>query len=326
MVLILSGDGLRAALPMREAIDAVREGFRLFSAGETVMPRRMGIEIAEHGGRMLCMPAYIRGLGALALKEVSVYPGNLMRGRPTIQGAVLLNDPEDGRLLAVIDGAALTAVRTGAATGVATGYLARRDASAAGIFGAGAQARTQLEALAEVRGIREAAVYDVSPGRASKFAAEMSRGLGIDVRQVDTPAKAARADVVVTATTSEEPVLRGEWLREGVHINGIGSHTPSAREVDTATMLSAGKIVVDSREAALEEAGDIIIPIREGAITAGDIHAEIGEVVAGIRAGRTSEEEVTLFKSVGIAVQDAAAAAAAYAGALRRGLGREVAI
>ncbi len=324
MVMILGGDELRAALPMREAINAVREGFRLFSAGETVMPRRTGIEIAEQNGLMLYMPAYIRGLGALTLKEVSVYPGNLLRGRPTIQGAVLLNDPGDGGLLAVIDGAALTAVRTGAATGVATEHLARRDASTAGIFGAGAQARTQLEALAEVRGIREAEVYDVSSERASRFAAEMSRGLGIDVRPVDSPAKAAGADVVVTATTSKEPVLHGEWLSEGSHINAIGSHTPSAREIDTATVLRAGKIVVDSREAALVEAGDIMIPIREGAITAGDIHAEIGEVVAGMREGRTSGLEVTLFKSVGIAVQDAAAAAAAYAGALRRGLGREV--
>jgi ornithine cyclodeaminase/alanine dehydrogenase len=328
MVRTLSGGDLRAALPMRDAIGAVEEGFKMMARGKAVVPQRVPLNIEEYSGVMFYMPAYIKGKDALVIKEVSVYPENSRRGLPTIQGTVLLNDPRSGRLLAIMDGAVLTAIRTGAATGVATRHLARVDVAAATIFGAGAQARTQLEALVEVRGIRKVKVYDVSLEAATRYSATMSRELGVDVTVArDSREAISDADVVVTATTSKTPVFKGEWLNEGTHINGIGSHHPDARELDTSTILRAkgkGKIVVDSREACLMEAGDIIIPIKEGVIAEGDIHAEIGEIVNGTKAGRTSNWEVTLFKSVGLAVQDAAAALAAYSTALKKGIGRDV--
>jgi len=328
LVRMLSGSDLRVALLMRDAIKAVEEGFRMMAQGKVIIPQRVPLNVEEYSGVMLYMPAYIRGKDALVIKEVSVYPDNVKRGLPTIHGTVLLNDPRSGRLLAIIDGAALTAIRTGAATGVATKYLARSDAATAAIFGAGTQARTQLEALVEVRGVRRAWVFDVLPEAAKRYATSMSRELGTDVVVAKDPREAvSRADIIVTATTSKEPVVKGGWLADGTHINGIGSHYPTTREVDTPAILRArGKIVVDSREACLKEAGDIIIPIKEGAIAEGDIYAEIGEIVNGTKVGRASDKEVTFFKSVGLAVQDAATALAAYSAALKRGVGKEVEI
>lgn len=326
VVRVISSKDLMVALPMGDAIRAVEEGFRKMAQGRAVIPQRVQLNIEEYNGVMLYMPAYIKGQDALVIKEVSVYPENSKRGLPTIQGTVLLNDPRNGKLLAIIDGGALTAIRTGAATGVATKYLARSDATTASIFGAGTQARTQLEALVEVRGIRKVKVYDLLPEAATSYSTRMSRELGIDVVVAKDPREAVnKADVIVTATTSRTPVIKGEWLETGTHINGIGSHYPNTRELDTSTILRAkGKIVVDSREACLKEAGDIIIPIKEGAITEVDIHAELGEIINGTKVGRTSDREVTLFKSVGLAVQDAIAALTAYSAAIKKGIGNDV--
>jgi len=207
----------------------------------------------------------------------------------------------------MIEASYLTALRTGAVTGVAARYLARKDSKAAAILGCGVQGRTQARAVAESRGIEKIRCYDLSGERSRAFA-EMSRELRLEIISTETAKEAVRdADIVVTATTSKTPVVRREWLKKGVHISAIGSFYPDHRELDTITVKEA-RVVVDSKEAALEEAGDLIIPIKEGAITEDHIYAELGELVTGSKQGRTEEEELTLFKSVGLAIQDSAVA------------------
>ncbi|MCX8182709.1 MAG: ornithine cyclodeaminase family protein [Candidatus Methanomethyliaceae archaeon] len=320
MTLLLDKDVLRKSLPMKEAISAVEEGFRLSKTA--LVPQRIPLKIERHNAVFLYMPAYVGGMDALVVKEVSVHPDNPKKGLPTVQGTILLNDPSSGSLLAILEGGSLTAIRTGATTGVATKYLSRRDATNLGIFGCGVQARTQLEAIACVRRIHKAKVYDINATAAKKFAFEMSELLGIDVKIANSPRDVLEGmDIIVTATTSKIPVFSGEWIAPGTHINGIGSHTPDARELDTET-IRRSRVIVDSREACLEEAGDIIIPINEGAITVDHIKADLGEVVRGECDARTSDEEVTVFKSVGLALEDAVVALRAYIIARDKGLGK----
>uniref|UniRef100_A0A7C3J2C1 Ornithine cyclodeaminase family protein n=1 Tax=Candidatus Methanomethylicus mesodigestus TaxID=1867258 RepID=A0A7C3J2C1_9CREN len=329
MVLIIGSSQLRSALRMADVIKAVEEGFKEFSSKRAVMPPRCRIDVEGGAGAFLFMPAYLPRAGAIAVKEVSVHSGNRQaRGLPTVRGVVILSDPKDGSPLAIIEGAALTAIRTGAAGAIAAKYLSNKDAEAVAIFGAGIQGRAQLEGLAEVRGIRKAWIVDPAEAAAKSLAEYAARTLGVDAEVCsDAEGACRRAGIIVTATTSRVPVIYGKWLDGGVHINGIGSHDPQSREIDSEAVLIAareGKVVVDSYEACLSEAGDIIIPIKEGAIARADLHAEIGEVAAGAKRGRESELEVTLFKSVGISVQDAAAAMAAYQSVLRSGAGVEV--
>jgi len=322
VVLVLNRNDLRDCLPMKEAIDAVEEAFRHYKNAK--VPRRLSINLEEYQGLFLYMPAYIGGVGALAIKEVSVHRNNPSKGLPTVQGTVLLNDPEDGTLLAIMEGGTLTAIRTGATTGVATKHLARGDSRVLGIFGAGVQARTQVEAINCVSSLSLVKVYDINAPAAKSFSMDISKALGIDVIIAERPRDVLDgADIVVTATTSKNPVFSGKWVSPGTHINGIGSHTPDSRELDSET-IRRSRLIVDSREACLEEAGDIIIPIREGEITESHIKAELGEVVTGEKEGRLNYDDVTIFKSVGLALEDAAAALRAYEIAVRRGVGREI--
>ncbi len=320
MALLLTRQDVEALLPMSEAMAAVEEAFRQHALGNVLMPLRTTIRV--HNGVNLGMPAYIGGeMDALGLKVVSVYPDNPSRNLPTVIATVLLNDAHTGALLAVMDGTWLTAMRTGAAGGVATRYLARKEASVATIVGAGVQGRTQLMALCQARPIRLAYVYDLDPERSRAYAAEMAPRLSIEVvPTTDLRAAIAASDVLSLATSAREPVFPGEWLHPGLHINGIGSHSPNARELDSETVRRS-LLVVDERRACLAEAGDILIPIQEGVITEEHIYGELGQVIAGRVAGRTSDEQITLFKSVGLALQDVATAARVYALALERGAG-----
>lgn len=245
---------------------------------------------------------------------------------PTIMGMVVLLDAATGAPVALMEGGYLTALRTGAAGGVAARHLARPDARVAALFGAGAQGRTQVLALAAERPIEEVRVVDPAAGRAEILARDLAAELPA-VRWVFPPdsRQAVRgADVVITASTSERPVFPGEALEPGTHVSAIGSFTPVMRELDDTALLRATKLVVDSREGALAEAGDIIIPLREGKITADRIWAEIGEIVAGRRPGRENPEETTIYKAVGLAVLDVATAAAAWSNARELGLGTKV--
>ncbi len=325
MALLLTRADVESALTMDDAIAAVEEAFRQQQLGGVQLPLRTPIRIPHYHGLVLFMPAYIGGqLDALGMKVVTVYPDNPARHNlPTILATVLLNDPRTGQLIAIMDGAYLTAMRTGAASGVATKYLARPDARVVGIFGAGVQARTQLMAMCAVRPISEARVYDPVPEVADKFCAEMAARHKITVRRVSDPRDAVvGCDIVITATTSKEPVFAGAWLELGTHINGIGSHSLDARELDTEAVRRA-RVVVDLRSAALAEAGDLVIPINAGELSADHIYAELGEIVAG-KPGRSNEQEITLFKSVGLAIQDVATAMRVYELARRKGIGQEV--
>jgi ornithine cyclodeaminase/alanine dehydrogenase-like protein (mu-crystallin family) len=279
--------------------------------------------VAAHGGTVLYMPAYLPGSELFGVKVVSLFRDNPAAGLPLIQAVVLVCDGRNGRPVAVMDGERLTALRTGAASGLATDLLARRDATVVAVFGAGTQGRTQLEAVCAVRPITQAYVFDRDRARADAFCREMRDKLSLPIGVADSPAVLRAADIVCTVTTSPTPVFAHEDLKPGVHINAIGAYKPAEREIPAATVC-ASKLVVDQREACLSEPGDIVIPLQEGLIRPDHIYAEIGEIAAGLKRGRTSDSEITLFKSVGNAVQDLAAAAEILANAQRLGLGTEV--
>ena len=262
----------------------------------------------------------------MAIKIVSVFENNPLQGLPLIHALVVVLDTMTGEPVAVMDGSLLTTLRTGAASGVATALLARADAQTVAIIGAGTQGCTQLEAVCEVRSIRRGWVHDLSPERAAAFAAEMGRRLSLELRVAASAGEAVRqADVVCTATTSSSPVFDDGDVRPGTHINAVGAFTPQMQEIPAETVLRA-KVVIDHREASLAEAGDLLIPLRQGLMSEEHIYAELGEIAARTKPGRESDDEITFFKSVGVAVQDVAAAAEALEEAKRLGLGTEVAL
>jgi ornithine cyclodeaminase len=326
-MLLLDAADVRRALPLPQAVAAMKSAFAALSAGHAEMPLRGRLEVRPHDGITLTMPAFLAGpMQALAVKVVSVFPGNATLGLPVVQGVVLVLEPNTGRPVALLEGSTLTAVRTGAASGAATDLLSRPDSSVVAIIGAGVQARTQLEAVCAVRRIDAARIYSRTRRRAEALAAELA-GQGDfprDLRAADSPAEAlADADIVCTATSSARPVLADADLKPGAHVNAVGAYRPEMQEVPAETVRRA-LVVVDAREAALAEAGDLLVPIRAGLFTTAHIYAELGEIVLGQKPGRTDGRQVTLFKSVGLAVQDAAAAALACANARALGLGREV--
>jgi alanine dehydrogenase len=326
MTLLLSQKDVASVLTMDDCISAVETAFRELAQGNAIMPQRAVIPISEHKGVFLGMPAFIGGdQNALGLKVVTVFPDNPSKyDMPTIFGTLLLCDPKTGKAVAIMDAGFLTAVRTGAASGVATRLLAHEDADVCTVFGAGVQAIKQLEAVNLVRPLKKVFVVDVVPEARAKFAATMSESLGIEVLETeDVKSAVESSQIIVTASSSHEPVFKGEWLQPGTHINNIGSHAPAHRELDTATVVRS-KFVADLKEANLAEAGDILIPISEGAVTADHIHADLGEILTGARPGRESAEEITLFKSCGLAVQDVASALAVYKAAQAKGVGTEV--
>ncbi len=323
---ILSCKDVRRALPMRQAIEAIKTAFAQLSTGQADVPLRVALNVPRHDGVTLFMPAYLADDDQMAIKIVSVFNDNPAQGLPLIHALVVVVDATTGRPAAVMDGTYLTALRTGAASGAATDLLAREDAHTVAVFGAGAQGRTQLEAVCAVRPIQEVWINDVAPERAAAYAAEMSQRLSLPVRVAETPAEAVRqADVICTATTSTRPVFADADVRAGTHVNAIGAYTPQMQEIPAETVLRA-KVVIDHRKASLAEAGDLLSPLRQGLMTEDHIYAELGEIAAGLKPGRTSPEEVTLFKSVGVAVQDVAAASAVLEAARRLGLGTEVAL
>ena len=311
-------------LDMSDCMAVVEKAFVELACGTAVMPLR--INITPLDGLGLYMPAYLKEMGALACKVVTSYKNNPVKhNRPTIMGKVLLQDPETGDVICIMDGGYLTAVRTGAASGVATKYLARDDKSQkVGIFGAGVQAKAQLWAMAVARDLAKAYVYDIADEAVTEFIKEMSIKLNLEVVQADSPDHILEeADIICTATSSPTPIFNGERVREGTHINSVGSHVPEARELDTA-IIKRSKVIADSYEACLHEAGDIMIPIQEGAIDKSHLYAELGEIITGRKQSRADDREITLFKSNGLAIQDVATAKLVYDKAVQARIGTEV--
>lgn len=326
MTLLLSRKDVEAVLTMDDCIVAVEGAFAELARGNVNMPQRAAIRVEAHHGLFLGMPAFIGGdINALGLKVVTVYPDNPSKYKiPTIFGTMMLCDVATGRAVAIMDAGYLTAVRTGAASGVASKYLAREDSKICALFGAGGQARKQLEAVQVVRKLEKVYVIDKVTETRDRFVREMGDLLGIEVTATDDAENAVReADMIITASSSPTPVFNGDWLKPGTHINNIGSHSPGARELDTTTV-KRSKFVADLKEANLAEAGDILIPIEEGAVTADHIYANLGDLVTGAKPGRENDEEITVFKSCGLAIQDVSTAMAVYAAAKAKGIGTEI--
>ncbi len=317
---ILTAQDVCAAVDMRAAIDAVRAGFIALSTDRAHVPLRS--VLTTEGGMMLTMPAHITGTPVSTVKVVSVGPDNLARGLPTVYATVLVIDSQTGAPLALMEGSVLTAQRTGAASGLATDLMALPEASILAVIGAGVQARTQIAAVCTVRPITEIRIFSLSG--AEPMADELRALYRADI--IVAPSAHAALDhahVIVAATNSTTPVVHLNDLAPGAHINGIGSFTPQMQEI-AADVVTVARIVVDHRESVWAEAGDLIIPRDQGLITERAVYAEIGEIAAGLKSGRQNAQEITFFKSVGNAVQDAALAQRILAAADALGLGIDV--
>ncbi len=324
-MLVLKRSDIEKCLTMEETIKVMEEAFTSFSSGNTQVPLRTGIHIDEVDGNALFMPGCIKGVG-IAIKLVSVFPKNLEIGKPSIHSVVVLEDLSTGEQLALMDGTYLTALRTGAASGAATKYLANQDAKTVAVIGAGVQAKTQLLGVSGVRDIKEVRVYDIDPNRTKNFVNAMSKKLDQLVYiQSNNPNQGVQdADIIIMATTSHKPVIDASCLKRGVHINAIGSYTPTMQEIGPEILNICDKIVLDSKEAVLSESGDFIIPIHQGLFSAHKIYGELGEITSGKLPGRQTEEEITLFKTVGISAQDVACAVKIYQNALHMKLGESI--
>jgi len=312
-ILILNHTEVEKLLPMAECIPVMAEALTALAKGQVHQPLRMVVRPPDAAGLMGLMPAYISGeRAAYGLKAVCIFPGNSAKGKDAHQGSVMLFSAETGELLALMNASAITAIRTAAVSGVATHLLAREDAGDLALIGSGVQARSHLAAMACVCPIRRVRVASRKWEHAQKFVAELEPHFTFPIEPVESVEAAVRgADLIVTATTAFEPILRCEWLSPGAHLNVVGSSIPTTREVDTATM-AAASLFVDRRESTLNEAGDYLFAMREGAIGPEHIRAEIGEVLIGAKPGRITSEEITLFKSLGLAVEDLAAAEYVY--------------
>ncbi len=310
---------------MAKAIRAMREAFAAHARGDLRAPARTVLDTGPDSEATLVMPAALDGHDdpLLVVKVVSVFPSNRRRGLPSIHGTVLAVDAGTGVPRALLDGASLTAIRTAAACGLATDLLARPDSRVLAVFGSGVHARTQVEAVRAVRAIEDVRLFNPNTDSARAMAAELAALKG-KVRAVESPSEALDgADIACCATTSVEPVFEDCHVPDGLHINAIGSFKPEDRELPTATVVRS-RVVVDDRESALEEAGDLLMPMDEGLIDAGHIHCALGDLVLDQCEGRSSASQLTFFKSVGLAVQDVFAARAALREAGRLGLGDEI--
>ena len=327
IMLALTADDIRALVPMDDAIALMKVAFRALSGGAAVAPLRTPIEVAPEHAVSLFMPAAVPSVGGLGLKVVSVFPNNPSRGLPTIHALVCLISPEDGTPMAIMDGTFLTALRTGAVSGAATDLMARPDAQILALFGAGAQAVTQAEAICAVRGIEEIRLIARSRAKGEAFITRTRQhapAVADRVRIVLDPAEAVTgADIICTATPATAALFADRDLSPGTHINAVGAYTPTMQEIPPETVARA-RIVVDQREAAWAEGGDLVIARDRGLITEADIYAEIGELTGDTKPGRQSPDEITFFKSVGNAVQDIAVGRYAVDRARERGLGQTI--
>ena len=328
-MLVLSRDEVRELLDLDALIDALADAMVDLSAERASVPDRIAALVPERDALLAAMPGYVPSLGALVSKLVSLFPRNAGSAIPTHQAMIAVFDPETGSPVALLDGTEITAVRTGACSALSVRLLSREDSSVLAVLGTGVQARSHARAVVRVRPIAQVLIAGRDRRKADALATELAEDLGLPVRAVDSYAEALEhADVVCATTHALEPVVRRDWLAPGTHVTSVG-YNPAGRELDDQTVVEA-LVCVESRRAALAPvpAGstDLMQPIRDGLITAEHVHAELGELVSGAKPGRASSEQITLYKSVGVAVQDAAAAALVLANAHELGAGRELAL
>jgi alanine dehydrogenase len=322
MVLILSESDVSTVLNMSQGVRLIEQAFADYAAGHTILLPRVSQALPSGGGAFRVMAAVLPRANRFGLKTLTGYPGRRLPGETYF--AVLLFEMKTGALRAVMAANHLTGIRTGAATGVATKYLAKEHASVLGVFGAGVQARHQVTAIFEVRPIKLVKVFDVNRTTAAAFADWITCECGVAAAVSPSSRETvAGSDVIVTATTSLEPLFASEWLEPGTLVNGVGANAAGKQELD-APCFAMGKVVVDFKAQALEEAGDLRHAISTGAISAEKIHAELGEIVVGNKKGRENDTEITLFKSVGVAIEDIATASFVYEKAMARGIGTMV--
>lgn len=325
-MLVLSEKQVQSLIDIDELIAALARAHLQYSTGKAVMPVRLVVPLPKIQGRVTSMPGFLQEDQALGMKVVTYFQDNQKQNLPAILASIMLFSAETGQIIATMDGSYITAIRTACASALATKILANPETPVLGILGAGVQARAHILALSRARRIEKIKVFSPSATSAAAIQKELTPRVDAAIEVARSAQQAVRdADIVVTATTAKEPILKGEWLKAGAHINAVGSHRPDLRELDGQTLARA-TIVVDSRDAIMAECGDILLAIKEKSIGENQIHGEIGEVLAKIKPGRSRPDELTLYKSVGIAIQDVAAANLVYRKALEKGIGTNVEI
>ena len=325
-MLVLSEKQVTSLIDIDELISTLERAHVQYSSGKAVMPVRLVVPLPQIHGRITSMPGFLNEDQSLGMKVVTYFQENPKQNLPAILGTIMLFSVDTGKMIAVMDGSYVTAIRTACASAMATKALANAETPVLGILGAGVQARAHIEALARVRKIERIKIYSPSGAGAAGIKKDLEPIVKIAMDVAGSADEAVfDADLLVTASTAKQPIVRSEWLKAGVHINAVGSHRPDYREIDGATIARA-KVVVDSRDAIMAECGDILLAIKENAIDENHIHGEIGEILAGMKSGRNSASEITLYKSVGIAIQDVATAHLVYRKALERGVGTSVEI
>lgn len=330
-MLILSRENVEECFNMKDAVLATKEAMRLYSKGQSIVPLRVNLPVAESNGQSLYMPAYAVGEeGYLGVKIVSSYPDNMAKGLPTIPATMVVLNPETGIVDAIIDGTYLTQLRTGAIQGAATEEMSREDAKIAALIGTGGQAKSQLEAMLTVRDLTEVRIFDINLESAVKFANEMTEVFAA-FKATFIPCKAVSdavkgADIITTVTTSKQATFAAEDVKAGAHVNGVGAYTPEMKEVPSELIQRADSIIFDTWDAVMAEAGDFIDPLKNGLVTEADYDGEFGQLLLGDIKGRQSAEDITVFKSVGSAVLDVVTAQLIVNKARELGIGKEISI
>ena len=325
-MLVINQSEVIQALPMRACVELMRETLTALAKGEAVQPLRTHIATPDRRGILGMMPGYLAPARALGIKILTIFPANEGTAIDSHQGAVLLFEEERGTLIALLDATAITGIRTAAVSGLATDLLAPADAGDLAVLGAGTQALTHVEAMMAVRSIRRLRLWNRTPMRGQRLATLIESRFNQKVEVCSSvEAAVTGADIICTTTAARQPILESRWVTPGAHLNVVGSSIPRTRETETALMVRA-RLFVDVRESALNEPGDIVIPLQEGAITADHIVAELGELASGLKTWRRGEGDITLFKSQGIAIEDIAAARFVYDAAKRLGLGTEITV
>lgn len=325
-VIVLKEKDIKEIFTMKDAIQASKDALEIYSKGGSDIPLRTNIDVEKENGRSLYMPGYVENIGALGVKLVSTYPKNVEKGLSTISSIMILENEKTGEVSSIIDGNYLTKLRTGAVSGAATEMFSRKDASVFALIGTGGQARTQLEAVLNVRNIKEVRISGRDKEKSQRFVDRMINEFGdrfgCNIFVAENSDDAVKgSDIITTVTTATKPVFDGKLIKKGAHINGVGSFTPEMQELDSYVLYNANKIYLDTRDGVLNESGDFIIPMKSNKLSLNDITGELGEAIIGKVSGRENNDEITILKTVGSGILDLVTAKRIYERAVDRGIG-----